>query len=672
MKIVSRHKHFFIALAVLVVLLSAAYLPKISHVGYLQDDWNVLFVAEQQGPGSLTYHYSIDRPLQGYLVLAEYRLFQANMPAYLTLALLWRLIDAVILLMILNLVWPKKWYLNLIIASLALVYPGFHEQPHAFNYQVQYLSRLVLLLSIFASLLPFYLRKPWQKILSFSAAIIFAQIGYNFLDYQIGLEALRFALIVVVFIQQRGALRWWKMVLYELVFLIGASAFTYWRLFIFESRRASVDAGAMLSEYGSLGEKLLENGRALMVNLYRLVVSAFYKPLIVFGNYLDVADWFTGVAIALLATGLVVAVVFSKKLVKENKLEINSENGNCSLTMILVGLVGSIGALAPIIFGGREITYELSGDRFSYPGSISACILIVGLIWLLKPRRLRAGLVFMLVFISVLTQFSNDAIFAKTGDQTRATWWQMSWRAPQIKPATLLTGRIAFGILDEDYTLWGPANLIYYPGNRELMITAEVLNEETLALFQAQGKSIAERKGIEFEKDFSKLLVISKAENSCLHVIDGEHPEYSQGEDEMLLEVGSLSRIDNIGVNSDAVMSPRKDMFGNEPVHDWCYYYQKAQLARQQRDWQLATQLGDEALKEGYGPNDPMEWLVFLQAFAYTGDEHYPDVINVTNKDEYSHKQACVVFKSYSEEIEGTVFASAHLQLLKDTCNNSN
>ena len=47
----SNRKKFLLALAVFTVLLAAAYLPKISHVGYLQDDWNTLFVTENRGPG---------------------------------------------------------------------------------------------------------------------------------------------------------------------------------------------------------------------------------------------------------------------------------------------------------------------------------------------------------------------------------------------------------------------------------------------------------------------------------------------------------------------------------------------------------------------------------------------------------------------------------------------
>ena len=135
----------------------------------------------------------------------------------------------------------------------------------------------------------------------------------------------------------------------------------------------------MLSGYGSFGAKLLDNGSALAVNLYRLVVSAYYKPLLVFGSYVDTGDLVIGIVIALLAAGVVIGVLRSKKLDGESSSgEGHIADRHYPLTLIVVGVVGAIGGLAPVIFGGRELTYTITGDRFSYPGSISACILLVG------------------------------------------------------------------------------------------------------------------------------------------------------------------------------------------------------------------------------------------------------------------------------------------------------
>src|SRR5512133_3391779 len=93
----TNRKKFLLALAVFAVLLAAAYLPRITHVGYLQDDWNTLFVTENRSPGELIFHFSIDRPLRGYFGLLEYKLLGTTLAGYQASALLWRLVDTVAL-----------------------------------------------------------------------------------------------------------------------------------------------------------------------------------------------------------------------------------------------------------------------------------------------------------------------------------------------------------------------------------------------------------------------------------------------------------------------------------------------------------------------------------------------------------------------------------------------
>jgi len=34
-----------------------------------------------------------------------------------------------------------------------------------------------------------------------------------------------------------------------------------------------------------------------------------------------------------------------------------------------------------------------------------------------------------------------------------------------------------------------------------------------------------------------------------------------------------------------------EDIFGKEPPHTWCYYYEKAELARQAGDWEQVAKL---------------------------------------------------------------------------------
>jgi hypothetical protein len=49
------------------------------------------------------------------------------------------------------------------------------------------------------------------------------------------------------------------------------------------------------------------------------------------------------------------------------------------------------------------------------------------------------------------------------------------------------------------------------------------------------------------------------------------------------------------------------DLYAPEPSHKWCYYFELADLARQQQKWEEVASLGDVAYNSNDYPNDPSE-----------------------------------------------------------------
>jgi hypothetical protein len=104
----------------------------------------------------------------------------------------------------------------------------------------------------------------------------------------------------------------------------------------------------------------------------------------------------------------------------------------------------------------------------------------------------------------------------------------------------------------------------------------------------------------------------------CLWVLspeDADNPELPEIT-RQALPVSNLSRIQAQPVPGDY---PPTDLFGREPQHGWCYYYQKAELARQQGNWQEIVQLGALAEQGGLRAGNANELLVFIEADARTG-----------------------------------------------------
>jgi hypothetical protein len=96
-------------------------------------------------------------------------------------------------------------------------------------------------------------------------------------------------------------------------------------------------------------------------------------------------------------------------------------------------------------------------------------------------------------------------------------------------------------------------------------------------------------------------------------------------------------------------------VFGPEPRRNWCYYYQKASLARQRGDWVEIILLGEETSDKGLAPLDPIEWMPFLQAYAITGDiDRLIEFGPAISSDPYLAGQACRIMsgmENLSEQV---------------------
>jgi hypothetical protein len=100
----------------------------------------------------------------------------------------------------------------------------------------------------------------------------------------------------------------------------------------------------------------------------------------------------------------------------------------------------------------------------------------------------------------------------------------------------------------------------------------------------------------------------------------------------------------------DAPHTPPQSIFGKEPdTSTWCFYYQKASLARQHDDWSAVAQLGKEVSKLKLHPNDQIEWMPFLQAAAVLDDQQQvKQIASRINVERFYKEQACQNLKAMS------------------------
>jgi hypothetical protein len=209
---------------------------------------------------------------------------------------------------------------------------------------------------------------------------------------------------------------------------------------------------------------------------------------------------------------------------------------------------------------------------------------------------------------------------------------------PQIERGTTLVADYSLMEAPEEYDIWGPANLIYYPEKQSqvpirVQLPAALPNDDTVNRILGKGGGYEmNRRGNLVEVGFGSMLVLTQAnQNSCVRILDGSIPELSLADTSSIKLISSYSNIDQVITDATPAILPEA-IFGPEPERGWCFYYQKASLARQNGDWQTVIALGEEARTKGFSPNDPIEWIPFLQAYVATNQidtlEAFPGIMN--------------------------------------------
>ena len=612
-----------IALGVITLVTLLSYGILIPQLGFYRDDWYMLLAGQTEGASGIIKLFAIDRPLIGYIYALDYAVLGSSVIGWHLYALFLRLLGSLGFFYLLRVIWPEKKFETTIAALLFAVYPGFLQQPNAATFKNLLLGYDLAIFSILATILAAKTRSTWKSILLIAIAVIFAGLYFGIFEAMIGLEGARLLLLWYVLWKESDQAPV-KAILPTLkrsipyVLLLGS--FIFWRVFLFKSERRATNVDVLFS---NIGASPFHNITGIVIetvkDVWEATVLAWFVPFYQFTRAGAYRELSIAVMLAILAAGcglLYVWVARRQALLHETEPGKGSVEGAWLwMGILIVGM-----AVLPTIIAGRNISFEVQWDRYAYQALIGVALAVAGFLFyaLRSPARWIVPLV--LVGMSVVTQYFSADYYRDYWSYNRELWWQMSWRAPMLKEGTLLFVSMPFGFA-EDYEIYGPANMVYYPG-QGIKVSAEVLNGSTAVLIQ-QGVEDAGNynRDVYVPKDYSKSLIAAfPTAGSCLHVLDGrqvELPGYSG--DGIVTDVAHYSHIDQIDTTGHPATVPGQ-IFGREPEHDWCYYYQKMSLARQMGDWQSVAQLADEAQSLGLRPDDYSEWMPALEAYAGLGE----------------------------------------------------
>ncbi len=645
----------------LLLISAVVYLPRIGELTYYKDDWYYIYDGVIGGAKVFHEMFRIDRPARGFFFEWYFALFGPNPLPWHISAFFWRVLSAVGALWIFDMLWKDARRFNFLAALLFAIYPGYFWWISAIEYQPMIASLALQVFSIAFTLKAVRSQNRIERIAYPAGAILTGWAYIALVDYAIGMEVFRFVVVYLWVNRDRSPGVWErfskavKAGAWTLVIPLG---FLLWRIFIFENQRRATDIGAQLG-------RLLENPLGATVSwffqlynsLLNLGVLAWLDQFPAFIQGLRLREMALGFFIAAAA---VLLLVFWERLIKLSAGTDAGEGGQERVRKeaLVLGGLGMVFGVLPVVMANRYVN-TIGFSHYGLPASIAAAVFLVAFLEALSLRWARMLIVYGVVAFTALAHFGIAAGALMEETALQKFWWQVSWRAPSLRPGMTLAIHYPLPSMGDDGNgVMEAANLIYFhePADQipvHYNVSAVTLNEANLQeilLGKLFRQTTYRSHTVDF--NFENVLVISQPTLfSCVHVIDGRRPLLSPYDPVNVKFAAPYSNIENVVTDAEPAVPP-SFAFGEEPERKWCFYYQKAELALQREDLDEVVAIGEEAIRLGFHPEDPSEWLPFVRAYAITGNVmRMQQTASKVTGNRFLRQQACEMLNSLEEPL---------------------
>jgi hypothetical protein len=602
-----------LALLLIGIITYGVMLPRL---GFYWDDWEGVYLYKLHIP-AISFHFYAERPFSALAYLALFPLAKMTPIVWHVVSLILRWVGVVFVYCILNAVWPRRLWQNRWIGVLLFVFPGFLDQPVSVAFSPHLTTFVLFSGSLLLTVLALKNRALFWLWMPLSVFFGIAQIFM--MEYFVGLEILRPLVIwFVLQSEQENKKRiFWKTICYWLPFLIGLSFYAWWRFLYIPSTLLS-DPNNPVFLKTILGSPV--NGLITLIGTayqdigYLLATAwagGFSPDIVQFQTKLTWLSWFLGIGVALLFTFYGFRTSHDEEPAKDDSL----------LQLVLFGSIAIVAGAIPVWSIGRQIAVGKWSDRFSLAPMLGAVILVVTVLdWLIRTRGQKRWVLAILLASSISLQVFNANKFRLDWEIQRNLYWQLAWRIPSLQPGTAIIGKGTFTDKSSYYDGVYIINLLF-----DKQVSANPRYDYFDIFHLTQENYFPDipitsvLRGGQFSGNTSHAVgMYFTASAGCVRLLDqvyADNPDFNDSL-EQLIHISNLDQI----VPSDNPTSPDPTIFGPEPSHGWCYYFEKSDLARQLGDWQAIIQLASTAESKGYGPVMGSEYIPFIEAYVRTGD----------------------------------------------------
>ena len=582
--------------------------------GFYWDDLPMSWIRYQLGVEAMKVYFSTSRPVWAVLYQITTS-FIPQVPVYWQVfALIWRWLGILLLWAVLRELWPGHRKMTMFVCLFFLLYPGFNLQFVSYLTSHFYIVICIFLLSFWLMLKA--MRTPRYYWLLTVAAMVLSLLNLWMMEYFYFLELVRLFIILYAVVQVSAGQRFGQIVRrtflnwlpYLLVFLVNV----FYRAFIFtnvayQNVLLSDLRADPLSASLTLIKTVLSDLGLVSVKAWGLVFQ-MPRPAV------------DGPLTTLLYAMIVLAVAVLVFLYL--RLYVHDENGGdrrAAYWMIGIGFMALVLGGGPYWLASLQLSLAFPASRFTMSFMLGVSMLLAGLLELL-PLRARLVVASLLVALAAGRQVMVSDSFRRDWDAQRNLFWQMQWRAPGIKPDTLVLMNEELSYY-ADNSISAPLNWIFAPEQSAdrihyvLFYPTNRLGKTLTSLQKGQPVNFSYIAG-EFNGNTSDTLAFYYEPPACLRLLEPDLDANNRfiPDASLMREASALSNTDRILPEGQAVMPA---IYGPEPAHGWCYYFQKADLARQMGNWEEVVKLGNKAFKLDDYPNNPVERFVFIEGYAH-------------------------------------------------------
>ncbi len=597
---------------------AVSYALFIPWLGFYGDDWSyiwLLFKAKDITPFFennrviLAFFYKLIAPILGPIPWH----WQVS-----TLLLRWT--GVVCLYYLILKLYPQNRSRAMWIALVFLVYPGFYLQFNAVTFIVVFFMLTFFILSLYLTI--HAVQDKTNEFLFHTFALIFSLFNLVSMEYFYLLELLR---LPFIWISLPGTLtkkeKFKKVGRISIPYLIIFISVSFWRV---------LNQAQITHQYRySLLENLKLNPSNALLTLWNQILHDFlqasfgvwWQSIILPERYilnplLTVFHW-------LLVGGSIILL-----FILLSRLKIVDSNKRFKVSPLLwFGLVAFLLGGVPIWITGLQPNKDYSTTRLYLPLLLGAVFIFIGFIETLPLKYIYKTMIFSIsIGLAVGTQFTFANYFRQDWVLQRNFYWQLAWRIPELSPGTTIIADKLPSRNGEENAQSAAINYMYSQNPRPGLVDYYIYfipeRIELLPELFEPGKDLIIPHLIgTFEGTSDKIIGLHLDERNCIRLMN---PDLDSKKSELSPFFRRLSKsIDNKSIilnpkNPNKILS--EDVFGIEPEHNWCYFYQQAEIFGQSGDWESAANISLKVLAMDESLPDLGKNMLFIEAFARTGN----------------------------------------------------